>query len=120
MTLQDLIDRIDWSGADAAHEAWAKEKGAQADGRNQTRMAMLDGALYVNKCAACSWKGIRDETGKTYEKCPSCGAKTVPDWAGRMWARGMLAGIWDQAEAILKKEGLVLQGSLKQHISNDS
>ena len=106
MTLEDLISRIDWSVADASYERWVAQRDGHVDvapeSQAEARASLLDGAMHLLRCVACNWKGFR------HPKCPECGKDVTADWDGRMWARACLGPCWEQAERILKEEGLVL------------
>jgi len=109
MTIEQLVDRVDWSVFDEETERLARE-GDQRIGEldmdewHDKREVLVTGALYACTCRECSCRAEYTVDGE----CEDCGGAMVPDWNARMDARRLLGPAWKQVRSILKTEGLLL------------
>tara|TARA_Y100000310_G_scaffold326029_1_gene390374 strand:+ start:833 stop:1177 length:345 start_codon:yes stop_codon:yes gene_type:complete len=113
VTLQNLIDRIDWSHMDASRDAWLAKLPEESrtlevsDEWESHRDILVTGALYASKCELC---GEKVSYCGPEAACPMCGGDFKDDWDGRMAARRMLGPAWKQVIEILKEENLIENG----------
>jgi len=118
MTLEDLVNKIDWSFSDDDYEKYLEKLNTHLapeddenmeDFRRRSREALVDGALHMKVCKQCQFRGIRShaEPYEEYVTCPMCGTDLHDDWDSRTWARSILGSAWDQAQHILQSSGLV-------------
>ena len=119
MTLQDILDQIDWTFADDDYAAWLEkigwrdkeeQKDAQAEFRQNSKEALLDGALHLMMCEKCGHRDIRDPNPPhaIYAQCSLCKGDMTHDWPNRLWARSVMGPAWDQAESVLRRAGMVV------------
>jgi hypothetical protein len=118
MTLQDILDGIDWTFKDDDYAAWLdkigwRDKEEQKDAsdkfRRDSKETILDGALHLMVCQKCEYRDIRDPNPPyaIYTQCPLCEGDMTHDWANRLWARATMGPAWEQAEQVLRRAGMV-------------